>query len=401
MCAKLYSIQLRETMNDDWKEWDVVETVRTTEIPGFMAPTGGAVTLLEGARQCIRNEWKEFVDLLNAGGHGTGYERLLTLRKNMEARKEELSKEIEKCEDRGKWLRKLKGVYVNKLQRLADVTNPEAIWRTRGVNDPIDQLDCANELPADQPIVETFLDFDEDGRLVEQRELEHGWQAYAENIPIGTGLDDLAQQFATDTPDLHRENVTVSYSLSDRKLERAGIDPENLESSRSAINMKSTTTWREALLQIEEREQSVSEEKGPPERTIRVLDFRLRILGNVLYQFETFGSVERMTEEEAEKYVSESALAREYARAVVEIYEEVDQDFSSRSALLTEVAIQKNIPNQEADSKVQHELEKYELYPKGTSGGTLKAEQRRLLFEMVERCRDFICENKTTEQNET
>jgi hypothetical protein len=193
----------------------------------------------------------------------------------------------------------------------------------------------------------------------------------------------------------------VSYSLSDRKLERAGIDPENLESSRSAINMKSTTTWREALLQIEEREQSVSEEKGPPERTIRVLDFRLRILGNVLYQFETFGSVERMTEEEAEKYVSESALAREYARAVVEIYEEVDQDFSSRSALLTEVAIQKNIPNQEADSKVQHELEKYELYPKGTSGGTLKAEQRRLLFEMVERCRDFICENKTTEQNET
>lgn len=319
----------------------------------------------------------------------------------MEARKEELSKEIEKCEDRGKWLRKLKGVYVNKLQRLADVTNPEAIWRTRGVNDPIDQLDCANELPADQPIVETFLDFDEDGRLVEQRELEHGWQAYAENIPIGTGLDDLAQQFATDTPDLHRENVTVSYSLSDRKLERAGIDPENLESSRSAINMKSTTTWREALLQIEEREQSVSEEKGPPERTIRVLDFRLRILGNVLYQFETFGSVERMTEEEAEKYVSESALAREYARAVVEIYEEVDQDFSSRSALLTEVAIQKNIPNQEADSKVQHELEKYELYPKGTSGGTLKAEQRRLLFEMVERCRDFICENKTTEQNET
>jgi hypothetical protein len=387
-------------MDGDWKDWDVVEAVRTTEIPGFMAPTGGAVTLLEGARQRIQNEWKEFVDLLNADGHGTGYEWLLTLRENMEARKEEFSKEVEKWEDRVKWLRRLKGAYVNKLQRLSDVTNPEAIWRTRGINDPIDQLDCANELPADQPIVETFLDFDEDGRLVEKRELEQGWQVYAENIPVGTGLDDLARQFATDTPDLHRENVTVHYSLSDRKLERAEIDPENLESSRSVINMKPSTTWREALLQIEEREQSVSKEKGPSERTIRVLDFRLRILGNVLYQFETFGSVERMTEEEAEKYVSESSLARKYARAAVEVYGEVGNDFSSRRALLKEVAIRKNIPNQEAQAKVRHELQKYGLYPKSTPGGTPKAEQKRLLAKMVERCRDFISENKTTEQNE-
>lgn len=196
---------------------------------------------------------------------------------------------------------KLKGHYHLKLQDLAGIEKPSAIWRTQGVTDPVEQLPDAATSLTDQPIVQTFLDFDDDGRLKGEPELGGGWTAYVENISIGWFLDGTAGEFVTDGPEPHRENMTVRYRLSDGELERSGIDPENLESPRSAIEMKPSTTWREALLQIEEKEQSVREEKGRPKRTTRVLDFRLRILENVLYRFEAFGSVEDMTEDEAEE----------------------------------------------------------------------------------------------------
>jgi hypothetical protein len=43
------------------------------------------------------------------------------------------------------------------------------------------------------------------------------------------------------------------------------------------------------------------EEKERPKRTRRVLDFRMDVLENVLYRFEAFGSVGRLTEGEAEE----------------------------------------------------------------------------------------------------
>jgi len=49
-------------MDDEWKEWDVVEAIRSTEIPGFMAPTGGdCTTEIETAFQSrgALNEWRE------------------------------------------------------------------------------------------------------------------------------------------------------------------------------------------------------------------------------------------------------------------------------------------------------------------------------------------------------
>lgn len=279
----------------------MVKNARSTKIPAFMIPPGLGPDILEAGREVVQNEWSEFVEILDSGGPGAGYQRLLALRERLEVRKKEISSELEKWEDREDWLGKLKGHYHLKLQDLAGIEKPSAIWRTQGVTDPVEQLPDAATSLADQPIVQTFLDFDDDGRLKGEPELGGGWTAYVENISIGWFLDGTAGEFVTDGPEPHRENMTVRYRLSDGELERSGIDPENLESPRSAIEMKPSTTWREALLQIEEKEQSVREEKGRPKRTIRVLDFRLRILENVLYRFEAFGSVEDMTEDEAEE----------------------------------------------------------------------------------------------------
>lgn len=281
-------------MDTDWKDWDVVENVQRMKMPGFMLH--GAQDRLGEAKRYLQEEWEEFVDLLNADGHGTGYERLFTLRDNMKTRKEKLSKEVEKWEDREEWLSNLEGHYHLTLQDLAGIENPSAIWRTRSVNDPVGQLPDAVLPLADRPIVEAFVDFDDDGRLTEWPDLENGWRLRVGYVPAGLKSDDFYPG-----PEPQRENTTVRYRLSNGELERAGIDPNNLEYPRTPIHMKPSTTWREALLQFEEKGHSVREEKGRPKRTIRVLDFRLRILENVLYRFETFGSVDRLTEGEAKE----------------------------------------------------------------------------------------------------
>lgn len=297
-------------MDERWKDWDVVKNARSTKIPGFMIPAGLGPDILAAGTEFVQNEWSEFVEILDSRGPGTGYQSLLTLRERMEGRKKEISGELEKWEDREDWLGKLKGNYCLKLQDLAGIENPSAIWGTQGATDPVEQLPEAATSLADQPIAETFLDFDDDGYLKGEPELDDGWTAYADNVSIGWLLDGTAGEFTTDGPEPRRENMTVRYRLSDGELERAEIDPHNLESPRSAIKMTPSTTWREALLQIEEKEQSVREEKRRPKRTIRVLDFRLRILENVLYRFETFGSVDRLTEGEAEEIAEESKPGR-------------------------------------------------------------------------------------------
>jgi len=300
-------------MDSDWKDWDVVEDTCRMKVPGFML--WGAENHREEAQRRIRDEWEEFVGLLNTNGCGTGYERLLTLRDNMEARKGEFAKEVEKWEDREDWLGKLKGRYHLKLQDLAGIEKPFAIWKTRSVTDLVEeQLPDATTPLADQPIVESFVEFGGDGRLEEWPDLEDGWSLSTGAILQGPGdIANVLQGFGY-TPedvDARRENTTVRYRHSERQLERAGIDPDNLDSPRMAIDMGPSTTWREALLQIEEEEQAVREKKSRPRRTVRVLDFRLRIAENVIHRFETFGSVEFLTEEEAQEAARKAAQAEE------------------------------------------------------------------------------------------
>lgn len=294
----------------------MVEFVSTPKVPGFMisnaVPRDGDEPWKpeETPGEVFREQWGQFVDLLHADGPGTGYERLLALQKNLEARRKEFVEELRKWQDRKDRLGKLKGHYHLKLQELAGVENPSPIWRTRGANDPVEQLPSAAQARADEPIVEAFADFDGDGRLEGKPELDDGWKAYAENISLGWLLDGTAGEFVTDGPEPRRENMTVRYRLSEGELERAGIEPDNLESPRSAIETTPSTTWREALVQIEEREQEMKEEMERPKRTLRVLDFRMDVLENVLYRFETFGSVEALTEADAQEIAEESQPGR-------------------------------------------------------------------------------------------
>jgi len=305
-------ITSRETMDNDWKEWDVVENICSPMIPGFMVSYDGNPLDLKGAAgKRMREEWDSFVDLLNAEGPGTGYQRLLALRENMEARQDELRKKLEKWEDRESWLQKLEGQYIAKLLVVAGVEH-QSVWRGR--ENPIEQLDLDDSQVADEPIVEAFLEFDEDGGLEGRPDLESGWMLRVDGLFQGAESDGSrlfqVPEFGLEDERLRRDNIMIRFGFSTEELQNLGIDPENLPTSRQAIQMDPSTTWREALDQLKDKEQSVREKKGRPERTLRVLEFRLGILEDVLYRFEAFGSVERLTEEEAQDIAEESQPGR-------------------------------------------------------------------------------------------
>jgi hypothetical protein len=295
-------------MDNDWKDWDVVENVRSPMIPGFMIPYDGTPLDSKGAAgKRMREEWDSFVDLLNAEGPGTGYQRLLALRENMEARQDELRKKLEKWEDRESWLQKLEGQYIAKLLVVAGVEH-QSVWRGR--ENPIEQLDLDDSQVADEPIVEAFLEFDEDGGLEGRPDLESGWMLRVDGLFQGAESDGSrlfqVPEFGLEDERLRRDNIMIRFGFSTEELQNLGIDPENLPTSRQAIQMDPSTTWREALDQLKDKEQSVREKKGRPERTLQVLEFRLGILEDVLYRFEAFGSIERLTEEEAQEAAREA-----------------------------------------------------------------------------------------------
>lgn len=358
-------------MDGDWKEWDVMELVSIPKVPGFMIsstiPRDGDEPWVpeETPGDRFRKEWDQFVDLLNADGPGTGYERLLALQKNMEARKEEIGAELKKWQDREDRLSKLKGAYYLELQALAEVEDPSPIWKRESVTALLERLPDAAAPFVDQPIVEAFVEFDSNGRLLEWPDLEGNWKLSAGEFLQSPGDDTgaILSTFGKEPKDVdaRRENTTVRYRLSTEQLERAGIDPANLD-SRLAIQMKPSTTWRDVLLQIEEREQEMREEKKRPKRTLRVLDFRMDVLENVLYQFETYGSVEEMTEGKAGEIVQEElpdifeegSKPLEYATEIVQKYRRDPNSLpDGRGAMgRFKESWVPNSPNAEGNSKV-------------------------------------------------
>jgi len=65
----------------------VVKNARSTKIPAFMIPPGLGPDILEAGKELVQNEWSEFVEILDSGGPGAGYQRLLALRERMEGGK--------------------------------------------------------------------------------------------------------------------------------------------------------------------------------------------------------------------------------------------------------------------------------------------------------------------------
>jgi hypothetical protein len=361
-----------ETMGKEWEVEEVLTNVEPMEPPEWLVSdsvrafrddpqpcsvdeTFGEV--LEKRAKVVRSQWNRVVNLLNGEGKGTGYERLLALRENLEERREEIASTLDKWIDRRDYLKELEEAYLSELYAHSEQDLPPQIDSPvvetsldRGEGEGVllkvrmtvpntpDSKDSTQDLPplADCPVAETFLDFEEHGNLLERPTLKEGWTIKVDRAD-------------SDEPAC-RENTKVLYRPSEEKLDELDIEPEHVYSLRSQIGTDPSITWEKVLHDIRGVREMVSHEGARYQRTADLLDFRLRLVKNVIHRFETFGSVEGMTEKEA-RGIAESQLpdvlngrpkAREYAEEIVEKYREAPFSLPEKMGEFKEVWIDSN-----------------------------------------------------------
>jgi hypothetical protein len=307
-------------MDDDWLDWERVKTVRSMDPPYWLyhrtsgpneipMPIDGSYTSGDVAQkynEVLQHYFNELVALLNPEGQpdGTGYERLLALRSNMEERQEEIAGPLEKWKDRAEYLQRLDWAYRNELHTRSEESEPKDV--RQGQRPPL----------ADKPIVEAFVDFDEDEQMVERPELDDHWMLERGSNPVSESPKPAS-----------RDDTLVRYFPSRETLEEWGINPEHVRGQYTRLQITPSTNWHDVLSQIAKWRNRIVLPKGRRyQRTADFLDFRLRLLENVLYRFETFGSVSKMTEEEAlgelPDIFSEGSKPLEYAEEVQGVYED-------------------------------------------------------------------------------
>ena len=317
-----------EALGREWEKWDVLTSVESMGPPRWLVsenahPVEGVQVSLQPDHETfgdvakkrtavIQQQWNQFVTLLNAEGKGTGYDRLVTLRRNLNKRQEKIAPSLDKWIDRRDYLKKIEEAYVNELyahceQNPPPQVNSPIVETSSDVDDARKEIlkveltfsdtpdDPTQDLPplADSPIVETFLNFGDSGKLIDRPNLEGCWTIEVE--PASS--DEPAQ----------RENTKVLYRPSEEKLEELNIDPGNVNFLWSQISTDPSATWREALQDIHELKEMVIHEGARYQRTADLIDFRLRLLENILYRFETFGSTREMTEEQAKEIAEKQA----------------------------------------------------------------------------------------------
>lgn len=117
---------------------------------------------------------------------------------------------------------------------------------------------------------------------------------------------DLNFTGAAQTPQMVSD-VTVRYNSTEDALPRYGLhqkyDDYNSESFQSELTRSFTgdTPWNEVFDTLEEQKDANMERKNRASRTEKLLSFRLSVIETVLYRFEAFGTVDKITEDESLK----------------------------------------------------------------------------------------------------
>lgn len=174
---------------------------------------------------------------------------------------------------------------------------------------------------------------------------------------------------------------TFSVWISAEVLKGMRIDLDALE-SRESLQFSEDSTWREAIEKMQELAARHQEMGDSLSRTVDLVEHRLSVLNNILYQYEVFGGVEPLSLRRLEQIIWEEArpLAKHLARIGLKLYNADPDKFSSRSDLLKEL-----LKESTADDVRTLQDQLGVLYPKGeTPGRPTKEEKKALLDEMIE-----------------
>lgn len=287
-CVRNSFYRPRETMGEDWKELDVLSSLQAIENPPYsMWLVEDHEERWERCSAIIREHYNEILEELRDGG----YDRLVTMKDRLESHLSEVEDRLLKWRGRVLHSQLQHKAYGQRLLNLAAKKAPEGAG-TDKVGDEMDAL-------LDTPIGEPWYT---DGAV--ELDFEGNWRP-----GVSTHHPDSE---AT----LSESDMTIRYEATEDALPQFGLHQRYEKYDSASFHDEHTrsftgdTTWREAFGTLEEYRDANMERKNRVAKTKKLLRFRLSIVETILYRFETFGSVERLAEEEAQDIAEESQPGR-------------------------------------------------------------------------------------------
>ena len=312
MCAQLCSTQLRETMGTDWKDWNVVDTIEGLHVPHFLSGEWESTEeYLEQTDELVTEHWNQFRAMLTEGDNATegpfnandtGYTALCQLRERLDSQHEKIQEKLKQWEFKSDLQKLVIAGFEQKVKELA-------LERTRDCEDaePSEEgFEEALERVLDRPMGEAWLvDNSESLRLL-QTNVSAGWQVSPVYMRWASEETD-SKIVAPDGPKV--SDLKIRYFPEDNHFAWEDIDADSV-SRRDVRSFDGDTTWNDALEKLEKPFEAYENQRKQYDRSLKVIEFRRRILKNVLHQFEAYGSVEKMTEERAQEITEESRPGR-------------------------------------------------------------------------------------------
>ncbi len=329
---------------------------------------------LSSPEEVAQRHWNQFVEVLyeKDGQIPKGYETLVTLRDQIDARVGSITSRQEMAEDQ--------------------LTHIELLFEKH-----VERLRTKLDGPIDWPL--TLRVGEMSAKTVA------GWQE--RDVSVREVFGDLATQQA------------LRLTLSTDEMEEVGISPENLRiadfdlfddaTSRTEEEGQSTTsdvddsvdseygsipvTWEDALEELIATHADHKRELGSLLRAHELLMFRRAVLENVLYRFEMIGRVHQLSAKELKSFTSEIPV--EYAKAVASAGRDLGTK-KGRNSILREAAKRLGIKSNRPHRTIKDQLGG--LHPKYEGDGRpTKQKKKTLARQLVQRCEDYVSHREMNE----
>lgn len=273
MCAQLYSTQLRETMAD-WDRDDVFSLAPSMHPPRFMWKEEGDTYDVEKEKGVIREHYDKAVGVLNGGA---GYDTLRGMKERLEAHHNRAKEAASGYESRRNYAQLQFGIMKQKVISIARE-------RVEREDDEAVQEE-ANEI-IDEPMGAYWRT--EEGKPVSGGAPNAVWSTGA----IGYNTD---ERWADGIP---LSDMNIYFKPENNTHYKEEFEEDDLHRTDQRL-FDGDETWRDALESIQRRWERVEEQHERAVNTKELLRFRLGVIKTVLYRFEAYGSVEKMSDTEA------------------------------------------------------------------------------------------------------
>jgi hypothetical protein len=252
----------------DWDRTDVFSLASPMHPPPFMWKGAGDTYDVEKEKGVIREHYDKAVGVLN---EGAGYDTLRGMMDRLEAHHNRAKEAASGYESRRNYAR---------LQSAVMRESVISIARERVEREDDEAVEEEANQILDEPM-----------------------GAHAETL-IGDGIDSVWRTPWSSFGDKEStlKDINIHFNPENNSNYKVQFEEDDLHRTDQRV-FDGDETWRGALESIHQRWEHLEEQHERAVNTKELLRFRLGVIETVLYRFEAYGSVEKMSDTEAQRVV--------------------------------------------------------------------------------------------------